>query len=192
MNEKNVSERICSYCSQSLPWIFSGKKLKDGSKIYVDHAGARWAGKRCPNCERSRVQAAIKFDPFERHNISSSLNKEGYTLLNGSNPYKVIDKEGRKLTVNICRAFNDENGNITVDGPVPESASEVNLIVFQTVKLCNAETFDKIKSSFNPLNIQASKKVAPHCYQEKENATTEPLKTTSSQLRRTSPFEAES
>ena len=56
--------RLCIYCNSTKQWIWSGKTLKDGSKIYTDSSGSRWAGRRCADCEKQRVQAAIKCDAF--------------------------------------------------------------------------------------------------------------------------------
>ena len=68
-----IPTRLCVYCESDKPWIFSGKRLKDGSKVYTNEYAVRWAGRRCPDCERQRVQAAVKCDSFERDRIIKSF-----------------------------------------------------------------------------------------------------------------------
>ena len=54
-SDKNLSVKKCVYCGTEQTRIATDQKLKDGSIIYVDCRGKRWAGRRCPNCERKRV-----------------------------------------------------------------------------------------------------------------------------------------
>ena len=58
--------KICTYCHKSNEHIWSGKKLKDGSKIYTNKKNQRWAGKRCPICEHERVRNSLKVDAFKK------------------------------------------------------------------------------------------------------------------------------
>lgn len=127
--------RFCVYCKQDKPWIFRGDKVKDGSKIYIDDKGRRWAGKRCPDCERKRVRAANRHDHFERSSIVSTLEAQGYTVTNTTSPM-IIEKHGQKHTVAIQRAFTDSQGRIIVED-LPEASQSASLtaLLFQTTKL---------------------------------------------------------
>src|SRR5688572_14748164 len=88
------SIRACGYCKQDKAWINSGKKLKDGSKVYVDENGLRWSGRRCPECERSRVYAAVRCDSFERDIIIRQFEENGFSIESRTLPLKV-KKDGQ-------------------------------------------------------------------------------------------------
>ena len=144
----NGEMRHCIYCHTDQPWIFSGMKLKDGSKIYVDDNGARWAGKRCPKCEKKRVQAAVKYDQFERNNIVESLEAQGYRVLNTSSPL-LIEKDGENKTVAIRRAYTRENGTIVIEAPSSnEKEADMTALLFQTVKLCSKDHISRLEDRF--------------------------------------------
>jgi hypothetical protein len=133
--------RSCSYCKQEKPWINSGKKLKDGSKIYVDDAGARWSGRRCPSCERNRVYAAVRCDSFERDAIIRQLETQGYTLKSRTLPLKV-EKDGKTYTVGIRRAFTD--GNKIVLESAADPGSDLMALVFESLRLCSLEQMERL------------------------------------------------
>lgn len=140
--------RQCPYCSQSCTWIFSGKKLKDGSKVYVDDTGSRWAGKRCPTCEKKRVQAAVKYDQFEKNNILETLQNAGFVVESPTNPIK-ISKDGVSSTVSIRRAYTKKDGKIVVEpAPKNEAPSNLTALMFQTVKLCSSEQIKRLEENF--------------------------------------------
>lgn len=136
--------RTCTYCQKESPWIWKGAKLKDGSKVYVDDQGQRWAGRRCPACEKSRVQAAVRCDSFERDIILRRLVEAGYTIESRTLPIKV-QKDGRSYTVGIKRAFVDGT-KIVLETPV-ESGHDLLALVFETVRICTADHMTKITPS---------------------------------------------
>ena len=140
--------RQCKICLQHVPRIFSGMKLKDGSKIYVDDNGARWAGRRCPSCEKKRVQAAVKYDQFDRKNILDSLQKDGYTIKNTTSPL-VVEKDGEVKTVAIRRAYTNAEGTIVAEKPsASEKNADMTALLFQTVKLCTKDQIDRLEENF--------------------------------------------
>ena len=105
MEQGNI--RTCAYCRQDKAWIWGGKKLKDGSKVYTDENGLRWSGRRCPECERSRVYAAVRCDSFERDIIVRQFEDAGYEIVSKTLPLQVA-KDGRTYTVGIKRAFTSD------------------------------------------------------------------------------------
>jgi hypothetical protein len=133
--------RTCGYCGQEKSWIWNQKKLKDGSRIYANEHGKRWAGRRCPDCEKSRVQAAIRCDSFERDIIVRQLEESGYTVVSKSLPIKVkLDDE--ILTVGIKRAFTHQ-GQITVESSVDPEA-DIFALVFESVRICTADQMERL------------------------------------------------
>ena len=91
-----MNMRKCSYCDREMSWTWSGKTLKDGSKVYLDEEGRKWSGRRCPECEKERVKLALRYDDFQWKMMTSQLEAEGYSLLNHSYPLKVKkDNENR-------------------------------------------------------------------------------------------------
>jgi hypothetical protein len=136
--------RTCTYCQKESPWLWNGVKLKDGSKVYVDQQGQRWAGRRCPACERSRVQAAVRCDSFERDIILRRLTDAGYKIESKTLPIRV-QKDGRSYTVGIKRAFVDGT-KIVLETPV-EPGHDLVALVFESVRICSAEQLDRITPS---------------------------------------------
>ncbi len=133
--------RICAYCQTETSWIWNQKKLKDGSRIYTDSQGRRWAGRRCPACEKARVQAAVRCDGFEREIILAQLIEAGYSISSSSLPIKV-QKDGLTLTVGIRRAFT-RNGQIIVEGATDPDA-DIFALLFESVRVCTAEQMDRL------------------------------------------------
>lgn len=133
--------RTCQYCKQDKPWINTGKKLRDGSKIYVDEHGARWAGRRCPSCERSRVYAAVRCDGFEKDIILKQLEQSGYEVVSSTLPLKVR-KDGVEQPVTVKRA-RAEQGKIVLEGPI-EGGEGVIALVFESVRVCTREQAAKL------------------------------------------------
>jgi hypothetical protein len=122
----------CAYCNESKQKVWNGKKLKDGSKIYCNERGERWAGRRCPDCEKKRVSKAIKHDKFERSRIFIELEKMGYQIVSPSIPIKV-SKDGQTFSVDVKRAYT-ENGKVILEEALTEQHDFVAL-VFETVRL---------------------------------------------------------
>lgn len=137
-----VTTRICRYCSREKTWIYSGKKLKDGTKIYIDQNQHRWAGRRCPDCEKSRVQTSLRWDKFERDLIEQKLLTEGYHILQ-STPPLLVEKDGKKLRVAIRHAaINDEK---LILEPKNED-TDLHILVFASVRLCSSQNIAQIES----------------------------------------------
>jgi hypothetical protein len=133
--------RSCAYCKQDKVWLYSGKKLKDGSKVYVDSEAARWSGRRCPDCERSRVYAAVRCDSFERDIILRQLEENGFEVASRSLPLKAT-KDGRTYHVGVKRAFT-ENGRIVLETPV-EPGQELVALVFESVRILTTEQLNRL------------------------------------------------
>ena len=139
MEQGNI--RSCAYCKQDKAWIWSGKKLRDGSKVYVDEAGLRWSGRRCPECERSRVYAAVRCDSFERDIIVRQFEDAGYEVRTKTLPLKVA-KDGREYTVGIKRAYTSE-GKIVLETPV-EPGHDIVALVFESVRICTVGQLERL------------------------------------------------
>lgn len=138
--------RVCMYCRQDKPWMWSGKKLKDGSKIYTDANGARWSGRRCPDCERVRVQAAVRCDSFERDIIVRQLQDHGYEVASRTLPLKV-SKDGQSHSVGIKRAF-AHDGKIVLETPI-EPGDDLIALVFESVRVFTAEQVQRLGSNLS-------------------------------------------
>lgn len=144
--------RFCVYCQQHKVWNFRGDKAKDGSKIYTDASGSRWAGKRCPDCEKKRVRAANKHDSFERASVVQKLKHSGYTVVSTSSPM-IVQKNGQYSTVGIQRAFTGADGRIVVESPT-EVADKTQLValLFQTTKLVSREHLEALEHKLTPFS----------------------------------------
>ncbi|MEZ4744157.1 MAG: hypothetical protein R3B45_17190 [Bdellovibrionota bacterium] len=141
MSEKE--SRKCAYCHQEKPWIWTQGRLKDGSKIYIDNSKRRWAGRRCPDCERSRVQAAVRCDSFEKEIIMRQLEEQGYQIHSKTLPITVQANDSTNiLTVGIRRAFT-RNGQIVVESSCDEKA-DIYALVFESVRICSAEQMEQL------------------------------------------------
>lgn len=138
---ESASVRLCTYCQNERPWIWSGAKLKDGSKVYVDDQGQRWAGRRCPQCEKARVQAAVRCDSFERDLIVRHLTDAGYEILSRTWPFKVA-KEGRSWTVGVKRAVVEDN-RVVLEEPV-EPGYDLVVLIFASVRLLTAAKMEQL------------------------------------------------
>ena len=136
-----VNTRNCAYCQSEKVWQWSGKKLKDGSKIYVDGSGSRWSGRRCPDCERERVHAAVRCDSFERDVIIRQFEAGGYVVKSKTLPLKV-EKDGETYTVGIKRAYTD-GSKIVLETPV-DDGPDIYALVFESVRICTADQLDRL------------------------------------------------
>lgn len=140
-------KRQCIYCNNTVYWNWNGQKLKDGSKIYVDDRGMRWAGRRCPACEKSRVSAAIKHDHYERSLIVKQFVEKGFKVVSTTLPLKV-EKDGQVLTVGIRRASTEE-GRISFE-PASGEGEDIVAVLFESVRLCTPEQLAKLAQSSTP------------------------------------------
>jgi hypothetical protein len=156
--------RVCIYCGQEKAFLNTGRKLKDGSKVYADERGQRWAGRRCPECERARVYAAVRCDGFERDVIVKRLAEDGYHVRSRTLPLKV-EKNGETFAVAIKRAYTD-GGRIVLETPL-ESGDELVALVFESVRIVPASQLAKMSSS---LGVHAAAAAAPKAEGEAEAA----------------------
>lgn len=141
--------RACSYCKEEKAWIFSGKKLKDGSKIYTDADGNRWSGRRCPECERSRVYAAVRCDSFERDIIIRQFEESGFEIESKTLPLKVR-KDGKSYSVGIKRAYTNE-GKIVLETPV-DPQHDIVALVFESVRICTVNQLERLSPNLGFYN----------------------------------------
>lgn len=139
----HVPGRICSYCGLEKPWIFSGKKLRDGSKVYTNEFAVRWAGRRCPDCERSRVYAAMKCNAFEKEQVLQKLQEAGYEVVRDTLPIKAL-KDGVTYPVEIRKA-RAEGGKITLNQP-PGQQDGLYALVFSSVRICTKEQIERMEN----------------------------------------------
>lgn len=131
--------RICSYCHEERSWLWNGNVLKDGTKIYTDEHEKRWAGRRCPPCERRRVAKALRTDKLEKEVISNSLKKHGFEFEN-------IDqvKMGEKLNNLEVRHAYAQDGQVVLEKGLDPDSDNLYAVVFYTVRLLDNEGMRKL------------------------------------------------
>jgi hypothetical protein len=132
----NQASRVCGYCHKSHPWNWSGQKLRDGSKVYLDHSGHRWAGRRCPVCEKSRVASAVRHDSFDRDMIFQQLTERGFEITSKTHPV-LVERAGQTLQVGIKRA-RMEGSAIMIESAADER-DDIIALVFESVRLITPE-----------------------------------------------------
>lgn len=135
------SSRICGYCKVEREWNWNGHKLKDGSKIYTDATGNRWAGRRCPICEKSRVASAVRHDSFDREMIFQQLQEKGFTIKSKTHPV-FAEKAGQTYQVGIRRARMD-GANIIVESHA-DQRDDIVALVFESVRLVTPDQLQKM------------------------------------------------
>ena len=138
-----VPTRLCTYCQVEKPWVFSGKKLRDGSKIYTNEFALRWAGRRCPDCERMRVKAAVKCDSFERDIIIKQLKQAGYKVNSKVLPIEA-EKNGQVYSVGIRHAH-AHDGNIILNKASSSDKADIYALVFSSVRICSSEQLENLE-----------------------------------------------
>lgn len=143
MVEQSSSVRQCSYCQKLKAFVLTDFRLKDGSKVYVNHCGKRWSGKRCPDCERKRVKQSLRCDPFEKAHILNQLEKDGYQVIDKRLPFKVKNRLGEYLTVGIRRAIT-ENGKILVEEEIAENA-DLYILLFESIRIVERHKLENMK-----------------------------------------------
>ena len=136
MEKDSTTSRLCDYCQQPKSWLWSGQRLKDGSKVYLDADGRRWAGRRCPDCEKQRVQTAIRFNSFDRAAITKKLEDDGYKIIHFSNPL-LVEKDGETTQVNLHKACID-NDSIALEKPLDQNNAPC-LLVFTSSRIFTRE-----------------------------------------------------
>jgi hypothetical protein len=133
---EELKTRACGYCEAVRVWNWTGQKMKDGSKVYTDEHGHRWAGRRCPVCEKSRVAAAVRHDSFDREMIFQQLSEKGFVIKSKTHPV-MVEKEGQSYQVGIRRA-RTVDGSILIESPA-DSRDDIVALVFESVRLCTPE-----------------------------------------------------
>jgi hypothetical protein len=131
-----LKTRACGYCEAVRVWNWTGQKMKDGSKVYTDENGHRWAGRRCPACEKSRVAAAVRHDSFDREMIFQQLSDKGFLIKSKTHPV-MVEKEGQAYQVGIRRA-RTVDGSILIESPA-DARDDIVALVFESVRLCTPE-----------------------------------------------------
>ncbi|MFK7824858.1 MAG: hypothetical protein AB8G05_11920 [Oligoflexales bacterium] len=142
--DNSIPSRLCIYCKIEKPWIFSGKKLKDGSKIYTNEFAVRWAGRRCPDCERTRVHAAVRCGGFERDLIIKQLEQSGFVIQSKTLPIKA-EKNGKVYSVGIRHAHAESSG-LTLN-KAPKEQADLYALVFSSVRICTADQLANLEPS---------------------------------------------
>ena len=127
-----LSSRLCTYCDQKKTHLLTDSRLKDGSRIYVDQEQRRWAGRRCPDCERYRVKETLRFTKDEKLEITQALSEEGYSLLGFHEPLTAT-KGDHKITVDVVRATLD-NENLRFKNP-PDLSRDLCVILFRSLRI---------------------------------------------------------
>ena len=143
----------CFYCRKVKKKLRTDQKLKDGSKVYVDLQGRKWSGRRCPDCERARVKAAVRCDRFEREHIFYQLEKAGYRILTRTLPFRV-EKDGKDYRVGIRRAIAHE-GKILVDEGLEKDA-DIFVLLFESIRLLNKEQIDSLSAKIQTGSISST------------------------------------
>jgi len=135
--------RLCCYCYQYKKWVWLGKRLRDGSKLYVDERNARWAGKRCPDCERKRVRAALKCTSFERELIFDELRRQGFEIVSFTFPLKVRRDE-QNFSVGVRYAITKE-GKIVLEEDGQTHCSDLYVVMFASARMITKEQVEQIQ-----------------------------------------------
>jgi hypothetical protein len=149
--------RTCGYCETERVWNWNGQKMKDGSKVYTDERGHRWAGRRCPVCEKSRVAAAVRHDSFDREMIFQQLVDKGFRVKSKTHPV-TVEKDGQIYQVGIRRA-RTVDGSILIESPA-DVRDDIVALVFESVRLCTPEQIKGVNVFVPP--IEQAKSVSAH------------------------------
>jgi hypothetical protein len=146
---EGLKTRTCGYCFAERVWNWTGQKMKDGSKVYTDENGHRWAGRRCPICEKSRVAAAVRHDSFDREMIFQQLMEKGFQIKSKTHPV-TVEKDGQTLQVGIRRA-RTVDGSILIESPA-DARDDIVALVFESVRLCTPEQIKGVNVFVPPVD----------------------------------------
>jgi len=138
------NQRLCVYCKKNSPWIWTGKKLKDGSKVYYDDKKHRWGGRRCPVCEKTRIKSSQKFDKFKKQAVIQELRKEGFELKEGTRDL-LVEKNNIQYKVRMIQA-GFQNGKVLIETGEGEITTDYYAAVFQTVRIISRKQMRAILS----------------------------------------------
>jgi len=158
---EGLKTRTCGYCETERVWNWNGQKMKDGSKVYTDEKGHRWAGRRCPVCEKSRVAAAVRHDSFDREMIFQQLVDKGFKIKSKTHPV-TVEKDGQSYQVGIRRA-RTVDGSILIESPA-DVRDDIVALVFESVRLCTPEQIKGVNVFVPPAETPrgiSSNSVAP-------------------------------
>lgn len=144
--------RKCAYCGRLVGWHWNGQRLKDGSKIYLDAQGRRWAGRRCASCEKKRVQTAIRFNRFDRELVTKELAARGYRVKKFANPI-VVEAAGKICHIPVRKACTDGRA-ITIEAPLPDDSAESCVLLFSSSRVFTRAQIQQMTAT-NTLQIFA-------------------------------------
>lgn len=150
VSETKPQTRKCVYCGQLVVWRWHGQCLKDGSKIYLDAQGRRWAGRRCASCEKKRVQTAIRFNRFDRELVTKELAARGYRVKKFANPI-VAEADGKTYHIPVRKACTDGRA-ITIEEPLPADSAESCVLLFSSSRVFSREQIQQMAAS-NTLQV---------------------------------------
>ena len=129
----------------------------------MDQKKSRWAGRRCPDCERQRVRTAIKLDRFKRQLVIQQLEAEGYKLKSQTFPM-LVEKDAVTYTVGV-QFVSAGDGQIHSDGELTEGC-DLYALVFESVRILPAHRLTalnlNVKSPAMTSNSGASSLSSPN------------------------------
>ena len=145
MSEATPQVRKCVYCGRLIVWHWHGQRLKDGSKVYLDAQGRRWAGRRCASCEKQRVQTAIRFNRFDRSLLTKELAARGYRVKKFANPI-IAEAEGKTYRIPVRKACTDGRA-ITIEEPLADDCAESFVLLFSSSRVFSREQIEQMTAS---------------------------------------------
>jgi len=138
-----VLSRHCRYCFQDKAHVFSGQILQDGSKIFRDEKGGRWAGWRCPDCERKRVRQTLSRNKVPLEVVLQKLKSSGYTVKQ-VRPMLRVEKNGQIFRVSTCLGhIEDGDIQIRIDEKQLEK-NDIHVVVFSSLRVLNSKEISQI------------------------------------------------
>lgn len=141
----DLASKQCTYCQKNKNWVWQGKRLKDGSRVYTDEKGMRWAGKRCPSCERSRVRTALKITKLEKELVRSELKLAGYEIISSSFPMKV-SKESSILKVGVHFVSTKSGKLLVEESHETNQDADIYVLIFRTVRIVDDSKWKNINA----------------------------------------------
>ena len=140
---KSKNQRQCFYCKKLKTWLWNDKRLKDGTKIYTNERNQRWAGKRCPSCEKERVKKAQKFTLLEKQTIMDSLIADGFKIKSPLYPI-IASKQGKEYKIGIKRVIMGKTDGIQ-DGE--DNNIDIFALIYSQVGFCNKHKLSEFQQT---------------------------------------------